>query len=82
MSHTPECHLKASQGIADRWHCPPHCPVEQERVARESLAKPEKCRGCGKWYVPTEGMENVSCTVLHGPGSCCHYSETEVAEPT
>ena len=27
MSHTPECHLKASQGIPDRWHCPPHCPV-------------------------------------------------------
>lgn len=43
--------------------------------------KPEKCPGCGKWYVPTPGMENVSCCVAHGPGSCCHYSETEVPEP-
>lgn len=43
---------------------------------------PEKCPGCHKWYVPTPGMENVSCCVAHGPGTCCHYSETEIpAEP-
>lgn len=43
--------------------------------------EPQKCPGCGDWYVPTPGMENTSCAVLHGPGSCCHYSETRVAPP-
>lgn len=45
-------------------------------------AKPKKCPGCGDWYVPTPGMENTSCCVAHGPGSCCHYSETKVDRPT
>ena len=43
---------------------------------------PEKCPGCGDWYVPTPGMENVSCCVAHGPGSCCHFSETKVEAPS
>lgn len=42
---------------------------------------PTKCPGCDKWYVTTPGMENTSCCVAHGPGSCCHYSETEVLKP-
>ena len=40
MSHTPECHLKASQGIPDRWHCPSHCPVAyppSEADARDEM---------------------------------------------
>ena len=43
-------------------------------------AIPRLCLQCGRWFVPTLGMENVSCCVAHG-GSCCHYSETEVPEP-
>lgn len=41
----------------------------------------EKCPGCRRWFVPTPGMGMTSCTVFHGPGSCCHYSETEVPAP-
>jgi len=47
----------------------------------EIKSEPFLCQGCGKWFVPTPGMENVSCCVMHGPGSCCHYSETEIPEP-
>lgn len=50
-------------------------PVKQERI------QPSRCPGCGDWYVPTPGMENVSCCVMHPPGSCCHYSETRVEPP-
>ena len=38
---------------------------------------PTFCKGCGKWYEPIPGMENISCCVDHG-GGCCHYSEREV----
>lgn len=51
---------------------PPVKPVSQE---------PFKCRGCGKWYVVRAEMALTSCTVLHGPGSCCHFSEREVESP-
>lgn len=44
--------------------------------------RPTKCPGCGKWHIPTPSMEMVSCCVLHPPGSCCHYSETEVPPPS
>lgn len=46
------------------------------------MGEPSLCPGCGKWFVPTPGMENTSCCVAHGPGSCCHYSETEITAPT
>ena len=35
--------------------------------------KPYKCEGCGGWYF----YSNMSCTVLHSPGSCCHYYEEQ-----
>lgn len=38
------------------------------------------CNTCNKMYTPVKGMENVSCCVMHGEGSCCHYSEREVTE--
>lgn len=41
--------------------------------------EPVKCPGCGKWFIsPRVGM---SCLVLHPPGTCCHYGETEVPAP-
>ena len=45
-----------------------------------STGNPHRCPQCRRWFVPTVGMENISCTVMHG-GSCCHYSETEVPAP-
>lgn len=42
---------------------------------------PKKCPGCGKWYVRNPAMEGVSCCLYHSPGSCCHFSETEVQNP-
>lgn len=42
--------------------------------AREQAAQPYKCGGCKRRFIPS----NVSCTVQHGPGSCCHAYETEV----
>ena len=47
----------------------------------EGPAVPTKCPGCAKWYVPNPARANVSCCVMHYPGSCCHYSETEVPAP-
>ena len=47
----------------------------------EGLPEPMKCPGCEKWFVLNPAMANVSCCVLHGPGSCCHFSETEVPAP-
>lgn len=45
----------------------------------EKPQAPEKCPGCGKWYV-TDGSSRsrVSCCVVHAPGTCCHYGEIEV----
>lgn len=45
-----------------------------------STGNPHRCPQCRRWFVPTVGMENISCTVMHG-GSCCHFSETEVPYP-
>lgn len=36
-----------------------------------------KCAGCGQWYL----RGNVSCCVLHAPGTCCHYGETPTLPP-
>jgi hypothetical protein len=36
------------------------------------------CRKCDKWYRVRKGMENMSCCVMHAPGSCCHYNEEVV----
>ena len=43
---------------------------------------PTECPGCGKWHVILAGMEHMSCTVFHGAGSCCHFFEREVPEPS
>lgn len=53
-------------------------PRLEERGGPLGTGEPEKCPGCDKWFVPTPGMEGVSCCVAHGPGTCCHFSETEV----
>ncbi len=50
-------------------------------VASPSAAAPTRCCRCGKWYVPNPGRAGLSCCVLHGPGQCCHYTETEVTAP-
>lgn len=47
----------------------------------EQESKPFQCPGCKDWYVPNPAMRNVSCCVYHGPGTCCHYSETRVPTP-
>jgi hypothetical protein len=39
---------------------------------------PEKCPGCGKWHIR---VQNISCCVMHPPGTCCHMGEQEVPEP-
>jgi hypothetical protein len=38
-----------------------------------------QCSLCGDWY--GVGPVQVSCTVLHSPGSCCHYGQTKVESP-
>lgn len=32
------------------------------------------CPQCKAWYT----RSNVSCCVLHAPGSCCHMGETKL----
>lgn len=48
-------------------------PPEKEPV-------PQKCPGCGKWYIIPNGPRFV-CAVMHAPGTCCHMGEKEVPEP-
>ena len=44
----------------------------------------ENCLVCGKWYesgASEVGVSyTVSCTVLHPPGSCCHFNERPLTE--
>lgn len=47
----------------------------------EGLDEPFQCPGCKKWFRRNPEREGVSCAVLHGPGSCCHYSDIEVDPP-
>jgi len=39
-----------------------------------------RCPMCDGLYRRNPKMENVSCCVLHPPGSCCHYSDIPVSE--
>lgn len=48
----------------------PYFPQQQETAY--------KCQGCGQWYY----RGNVSCCVLHTPGSCCHFGERPATPPT
>lgn len=36
------------------------------------------CSICKKTYKSNPEMAGISCAVLHGPNSCCHYSDIEV----
>ena len=60
----------------------PDHPQRRQKRTRKIVGKVNLpgtlCPQCGKRFVPTPGMQNVSCCVAHPPGSCCHYSETEV----
>ncbi len=40
------------------------------------------CPNCEAWYRTLPGWENASCTVLHSPGSCCHFGEEQTIAPT
>lgn len=35
-----------------------------------------KCEGCGRWFI----KGNVSCCVMHAPGTCCHYGDTPLPD--
>ena len=48
---------------------------------KEAPARPTKCPGCERWYVPNPKKAHESCCVMHFPGSCCHFSDTEVPAP-
>lgn len=37
-----------------------------------------RCRGCQKIFHRQLGPTYISCAVMHGPGSCCHYGEKEL----
>lgn len=39
-----------------------------------------RCRGCSKLYHRQLGPTYVSCAVMHGAGSCCHYGELSITE--
>lgn len=37
------------------------------------------CRVCQRrWLRALDGQPQISCTVVHANGECCHYGETEV----
>lgn len=37
------------------------------------------CSICGKTFRSNPALKNTACAVMHPEGSCCHYSETEIA---
>jgi len=37
-----------------------------------------KCRLCQKWFGP---VNNIHCSVLHAPRTCCHYGTEEIEQP-
>jgi hypothetical protein len=39
-----------------------------------------KCKVCNKWFA--YNIPKISCTVYHPPGTCCHYGDTEIEEPS
>lgn len=47
--------------------------VDMPYFPKSDLSYEYKCEGCGNWYKVT--YPTVSCTVLHPPGTCCHYME-------
>ncbi len=47
----------------------PYFPTRTEQAYR--------CPGCQKWFL----MGNMSCCVLHAPGSCCHEFEQPIDAP-
>ena len=38
------------------------------------------CPKCGKTF--KESSTNIACAVMHQPGDCCHYGQTEVTDTT
>lgn len=38
-----------------------------------------RCAICDRWWQTP--IPQVSCTMTHSPGSCCHYGETEMSAP-
>ncbi len=38
------------------------------------------CPICKKHYRANSVNKNMSCLVMHGPGSCCHYNDLEISE--
>jgi hypothetical protein len=40
--------------------------------------KPYYCPNCKAWFY----YSNMSCLVMHGPGSCCHHYEQKAPAPT
>ena len=59
---------------------PEGCPC-RKFVEASPVTSPKRCAGCGKWFEPIPEMQNVSCCVMHPPGTCCHYTEREVDAP-
>jgi len=38
----------------------------------------EWCPKCELWYGYQGGAVRVSCAVMHMPGDCCHYGQTQL----
>ncbi len=36
-----------------------------------------RCQFCGEWFI----RGNTSCTVLHGPMTCCHHGDIPCDPP-
>ena len=49
-------------------------------VRDETLHDVFRCGICGKTFV--RGSPNVSCCVLHAPGTCCHYTDRAISPDT
>ena len=41
---------------------------------REPAGEPYRCGLCGKYFL----RGNVTCCVMHSPGTCCHLGDQEV----
>lgn len=51
-----------------------------KQFTEETIIKIFKCSVCGNCYYENPAKMNLSCCVIHSPGSCCHYSDLAISE--
>ena len=49
-------------------------------LGNKTVANIYRCPVCSDYFVEQAGPVRVSCAVMHGSGTCCHYGERELTK--